>query len=145
MLEIIQFDERHGPELYKFLVVHKDVGGLQLIRSRDIFLTAPKGAAISCMDDRKIIKQILLCEFKDTTCFTRGVMGDFGMYSLDIFDRLCAICSSSNPLITNHRMVIQPNHIESFKALWPKTRLGKMAIEESWSGIVFKAEIEYPI
>jgi len=143
MLEVVRLDERHGADLYKFFVKHKDVGGLQLIHRRDVFLTPPRGAAVACLENKEL-KQVLLCEIKDDTCFTRGIMGDFGMYTLDVFDILCAICSSSTPLITKHRMVIQPNHIDSFKALWPKTRLGKMSIIESWTGIVFRATINYP-
>lgn len=144
MLEIIRMGEGWAPTLYKFLVKHKDVGGLQLIRKQDIFLNPPLGGAIACVDGHDI-KQVLLCEFKEGTCFTRGVMGDFGEYSLDVFDILCAVCSSSDPLITKHRMVIQPNHIDTMKVLWPKTRLGKMSIEERWAGIAFYATINYPV
>lgn len=143
MLEVIRMGEGWAPLLYKFLVKHKDVGGLQLIQKQDIFLNPPLGGAIACVDGQDI-KQVLLCEFKDGTCFTRGVMGDFGEYSLDVFDILCAVCSSSTPLITKHHMVIQPNHIDTMKALWHKTRLGRMCSEERWAGIAFYATITYP-
>lgn len=143
MSDIVRLDERHGAELYKILVKNKDVGGLLLIKQRDVFLTAPNGAAIACLDNQEL-KQVLMCEFKNSSCFTRGLMGEFGAHTLEVLDILCAICSSSDPLITEHRMVIQPSQIEAFKTLWPTTRLGKMAYDENWIGMVFRAKIKYP-
>lgn len=144
MLEIIHLDERHADDLHKFFIKHKEFGGLQLIKDRNIFLTPTWGAAIACVEDRKTIKQVLVCEFKELSCFTKGMIGEFGDYSLNLLDGLCARCSSNTPMITEHKMVIHPAYVDSFKAVWPKTRLSKMALEENWLRNIFIASIEYP-
>jgi hypothetical protein len=142
-LKVVHLDTRHSADLYRILVKNKDVGGLQLIQKKDIFLNPPFGGAIACVENDDTIKQVLLCEFKDNVCFTRGIFGDFGPHTLDVLDILCATCSSSDPLVDEHKFVIQPTQIDSFKVLWPKTRLGMMASDQSWIGITFRAKIAY--
>lgn len=141
-LKVAHLDSRHNADLYKILLKNKDVGGLQLIPKRDIFLNPPRGGAIAFIDN-DVIKQVLLCEFKDDVCYTRGLFGEFGPHTLDVIDILCATCSSSDPLIEQHQMVIQSTQVDSFKALWPSTRLGMMTSEQIWNGLTFKAKITY--
>lgn len=143
MNEVVLLDERHGADLYHFLIKYKDTGGLQLLQKRGIFLSS-QGSAIACLEN-KVLKQLLLCEFKDGICFTRSLNGDFGEHTIEVLDILCAVCSSRSPIISDHHMVIQPTHIEGFKQIWHKTRLGQMASNESWSGMIFRAKINYPI
>jgi hypothetical protein len=143
-LKVVHLDTRHSADLYKILVKNKDVGGLHLIQKKDIFLNPPFGGAIACVENDDTIKQVLLCEFKDNVCFTRGLFGDFGPHTLDVLDILCATCSSRTPIAFEHRIVVQPNHIVKFKEIWDSSRLGKMTTNESLVGIVFRATINYP-
>ena len=130
-LRVVHLDTKHNADLYKLLVKNKDAGGLQLIQKRDIYLNPPRGAAIACIE-HDVIKQVLLCEFKNNVCFTDGIFGEFGSHTVEVLDILCATCSSSDPIVADHSMIIQGLHIDDFKLAWSKSRLGLMATKSIW-------------
>lgn len=144
MLEVFRLDDHWAAELYKFLVANKDSGGVSLVGKRDVFLMPPNGLAIACTENKRL-KQVLLCEFINNKAYTRGIIGSFGDYTVDVLDGLCAICSSNEPMIVDHEIVIIPKYVEDFKLVWSKSRLGRMTEESSWKGaFFFKATIKYP-
>lgn len=143
MLEVFRLDDYWAAELYKFLVANKDSGGVALISKRDVFLKPPNGSAIACIENKQL-KQVLLCEFINNKAYTRGIIGSFGDYTVDVLDGLCAICSSNEPMIVDHEMNIAPKHVENFKTVWVKSRLCMMTEKSSWEGAFFKATIKYP-
>lgn len=143
MTDIIRLDERHGAELYKVFTQNKDVGGLLLVQHRETFLISHDGIALTCLEGKEL-KQTLVGEIKGDTCFTRGIFGEIGDHTVDLLDSLCTICSSNDPLVVEHKFVVQPKQIDAFKALWPKTRLGKMSINDRWLAMTFRATIQYP-
>lgn len=137
MLEVLILNLSWKERLSKFVRQHDEAFG-----SLELFLKSG-GAAIACVDDGEI-KQVLLAEFKGGKVYTRGIFGTFGAYSIDVLDLLCAMCSSFTPLVAQHEITLQPKHVTSFYSYWRRSRLGRMSKEESWTGPLFKAKINYP-
>lgn len=123
MLEIKRLGYYWAPELYKFLVKHKEIA---LISQRDLFLVPPQGVAIAAVNGREI-SQLILARIKNVTVTTSAIIGEYGPHSVELFDQLCAICSSSDPIAHEHRMTITKD-FDSFEATWFASRLGKMAV-----------------
>jgi hypothetical protein len=83
----------------------------------------------------------LLAQVDDVKVKTAGIIGSYGDHTVDVLNQLCAICSSSDPIIFQHEIKV---HDVNFDVVWPKSNLGLMTEHSEQRGGTFHATIKYP-
>lgn len=152
----MQLDGRHSALVYKFL--SQDPQRIQAISSRDHHLRDRDGIAIACLSNGEI-EQLVLSSVVDDRLpcsagqgrylmVTKSFYGRFGDHTLDIFDQLCAICSSRTPEIVDHKFLLTDQIRADFHAAFIRCRLHAFTVEssESTSGSLhtLTIRIRYP-
>ena len=141
MIEVLRLDISWSKKLYDFLAKYEHQGTFKYMTRREHFLE--NGLVIACTDDGKIL-QTMFCEFEQGVSHTRAIYGEYGEYTIDMLDLLCAYCSSSYPVIEDHCFVITNGTYEKFRSVYDRSRLG------SYTGMIVEAlpivktKIAYP-
>jgi hypothetical protein len=141
ILEVLRIDESWSKKLYNFMTKYEHQGTFKYLTRRDHFIQ--HGHVIVCTDDGEII-QALFCEFEDGVAQTRAIYGEYGEYTIDMLDLLCAYCSSSYPVIEDHCFVITHGTYEKFRDVYDRSRLGGYTAMIVEALPFFKTKIVYP-
>lgn len=141
ILEAISLDMTWSKKLYDFMAKYEHQGTFKYMTRRNHFIE--NGHVIACVEDGRIL-QTMLCEFENGVSQTRAIYGEYGEYTIDMLDLLCAYCSSSYPVIEDHCFVITNGTYDKFRSVYDRSRLGSYTAMTVEALPIFKTKIIYP-
>lgn len=92
------------------------------------FLQPPGGIALGCVTFSGVVEQALLAFTQGDEMISFCFSGTGGFYE-ELFNMLCAACSSSTPVIKYHTVVFSPVIKQAVTTAWTKSRLGYYTLD----------------